>query len=424
MKNLTVVLALFAMAFITQAQPQQGQEPKLKVFIDCSSTWCDMQFVRTEINVVDFMLDRLAADVHVLVTSLQNGSGGRQYQLIFYGQNKFKNLRDTLSFTFPPVSTDFEQRDGLVKYLKMGLAPLVAKTSQAASVSINMKAPENIASASPTATRDPWNYWVFRFGLNGQVSMDKVYKSNNFNENFRINRITDQLKVQFAFNAGQNYSSFEYDTDTGPIKVEVKNENYSFNHLLVRSINPHWSYGYETGWLNNTFRNYRSSFFFLPQLEYSVFPYSDVNTKYITFRYGVGVQDNRYYETTLYGVTEEMLGWHSAQANISFNQKWGTINSGLIYRNFFHDWKINNLSLSTQLDVRLTGNLTVYAYLFGSIVHDQIYLPSGGATEAEVLSRRRQLESSYNFNAWFGLSYRFGSRLNNFINPRFNSFSD
>jgi len=80
---------------------------KLKVFIDCSSTWCDMNFIRSEINLVDFMLDRIAADVHVLVTNQSTGSGGSSYQLIFFGQNRFKQLQDTLLFITDTNSTDF-----------------------------------------------------------------------------------------------------------------------------------------------------------------------------------------------------------------------------------------------------------------------------------------------------------------------------
>ena len=39
----------------------------------------------------------------------------------------------------------------------------------------------------------------------------------------------------------------------------------------------------------------------------------------------------------------------------------------------------------------------------------------------EILVRRRQLETSYNFFAGVGLSYTFGSIFNNIVNPRFGS---
>ena len=65
--------------FSVSAQNEAKIPGKLRVFIDCSSTWCDMSFIRTEINLVDFMLDRVAADVHLLVTEQNTGSGGSSY---------------------------------------------------------------------------------------------------------------------------------------------------------------------------------------------------------------------------------------------------------------------------------------------------------------------------------------------------------
>ncbi len=401
---------------------QEKTDQKLKVFIDCSNTFCDMMFVRSEINVVDFLLDRVAADVHVLITDIRNGSGGRQYQMIFFGQNSFKHTRDTLKFATDPNATDFELRAKMLNYLKIGLTPLVAKTSQAEGIAITMKTEVTTDSAgNSNLTKDKWNYWTFRVGANGNINMDQVYKSSEVRGNFRVNRTTDDWKILFGFFGGQEKSSYEYDTDAGPLEVVVKNTNYNFEHTLVKSINQHWSYGYQLSFLNNTFNNYKSRVYVLPQIEYSIFPYKDVNNRFLTLRYGIGLQQNNYYDTTIYNKTEEMLAGHNAELNISFNQKWGTINTGISYRNYFHNWKINNLGVATQMEVRVTGGLSVYVYLFGGLVHDQIYLPAEGATGEEVLSRTRQLQSSYNFETFFGLNYRFGTKLNNFVNPRFKS---
>jgi hypothetical protein len=330
-----------------------------------------------------------------------------------------------LRFVTGPNATDFEIRDVMVGYIKMGLAPMVAKTSQAEKITIGMKVEATSDSARDLhQTKDNWNYWVFRVGANGNLNKDQVYTSSEIRGNVRLNRTTDRWKVSFGFFGGRETSSYDYDTDTGPLRVLVKNSNYSSDHTLVRTINSHWSYGYQVNFLRNTFTNFKSSIYFLPQIEYSFFPYKDVNNRFLTIRYGVGPQRNEYYETTIYAKREENLLGHNAELNLSLNQKWGTINTGLRYRNYFHDWKINNLGLAMQMEVRVTGGLFFYVYAFGSLVHDQIYLPGDGASEEEVLSRRRQLQSSYNFETFFGVNYRFGSKLNNFINPRFNSTFD
>ena len=418
----TALIVLFSMAWLSLTAQDKAPQ-KLKVFIDCSNTFCDFMFIRTEINVVDFMLDRMASDVHVLITSLRNGSGGSQYQMIFYGQNSFKQSRDTLRFATDPNATDFERRDITLKYLKLGLAPLVAKTYLAEGISINMKTASDSAIAS-NQTTDKWNYWIFRIGGNGNMNVDQVYKTSELRGNFRVARTTDNWKISLGLFGGQERTSYESLTDQGLLDVLVKNRSYRFEQSTVKSVNAHWSYGYKLSYLNSTFTNFRSSVNFLPQLEYSFFPYKDVNNRFVTLRYGLGPQHNVYYDTTIYIKKQEMLWGHNAELNISLNQKWGTINTGISYRNYFHDWKINNLGIATQMEVRVGGGLFFYVYMFGGLVHDQIYLPAGGATGEDVLSRRRQLQSSYNFQTFFGINYRFGSKLNNFVNPRFNSTFD
>jgi hypothetical protein len=198
--------------------------------------------------------------------------------------------------------------------------------------------------------------------------MDQVYKSSSLRGNLRIDRTTDKHKLSMRFFGGQDRSSYEYTTDSGPLEVVVKNKNYGLEHLYVKSINDNWSYGYSLVFINNTFNNYRSNIRLLPQIEYSFFPYKDVNTRFVTLRYGAGPVVNHYYATTLYLKNRELLWGQNVELNISFNQKWGTINTGIRYRNFFHDWKINNLGLVAQVEMRISGGLSVFAYAFGGLV--------------------------------------------------------
>ncbi|MBK6825516.1 MAG: hypothetical protein IPG86_00830 [Chitinophagaceae bacterium] len=126
---------------------QNNYPDRLKVFIDCQSG-CDLTFIRSEINIVDFLLDRVAADVHVLITDQNTGGGGDQYQLIFFGQHQFREIKDTIRFINQPNNTDFEERDLLLKYLKLGLAPYIVRTKAAESVDIKMKTDKVQDSAS------------------------------------------------------------------------------------------------------------------------------------------------------------------------------------------------------------------------------------------------------------------------------------
>ncbi len=421
-KSTVAAFAALLILFTAAGQNQPTIPGTLKVFIDCSNTWCDMSFIRSEINVVDFMLDRVAADVHMLVTEQSTGSGGSKYQLIFFGQNSFKNLRDTLSFTTDPNATEFEERELLIKYMKLGLATYVAKTTAAKDVIISFKKTEtekNKQDSSFQLQKDRWNYWVYRIGIDGYMNADAVYKDNRLSTNLSANRTTEQMKLYFSVSASKNKSTFEYDNSGVTQKIVVRNNNLGFWHYLIKSINSHWSYGYEVAYAQNSFSNFKGSAFFRTAFEYNIFPYKEVNNRYFAINYGFTARNNHYYDTTIYNKTRETLFGQQAEAKISFNQKWGTIAAGVNYHHFFHDLKLFNLSAHASTDIRITGGLSFNIYVSGALTRDQINLPKGGATEQEILTRRRQIASGYSYYTSFGLNYRFGSKVNNFVNPRF-----
>jgi hypothetical protein len=415
--NLFLSISFF---YFTHSQNIQPVQQKLKVFIDCSNTWCDLTFIKTEINIVDYLLDYQAADLHVLITEQNTGGGGSQYQMIFFGKNTMKSQTDTLQFNTNANATAFEKRETFIKYLKLGLTPFIARTVSAENISINMKQTGSIEVKKPELqTKDPWNYWVFRVSANGNMNADAIYKSLRYSGSFSLNRTTEALKVNFSMYRSKDKTTYEYETAAGREKFTVNNVNYKIDHYLVKSLTDHWSLGYEASMNSSTFNNIRRSYFFRTGAEYNIFPYKDVNSKYFTIGYTADVRHNKYFDTTLYNKTDETLVGQGIEMSLSLNQKWGTASMGANFHNYFHDWNFYYLGLHTSLSIRITGGLSFNIYTSGNLIRDQLYLPKGEATEQEVLTRRRQLESGYSYFTSFGLSYRFGSRLSNFVNPRF-----
>ncbi|MBA3640223.1 MAG: hypothetical protein H0W53_13285 [Acidobacteria bacterium] len=51
---------------------------RLQVFLDCNDCFAD--YLREATKFVDFVRDRSEADVHVIITSVGTGSGGRDYE--------------------------------------------------------------------------------------------------------------------------------------------------------------------------------------------------------------------------------------------------------------------------------------------------------------------------------------------------------
>jgi hypothetical protein len=419
MRKIKIILLFVSLSSVSNSQALQKE--KLKIFIDCSNSFCDMNFIKTEINFVDYILDNKAADIHILITQQMNGGGGNQYQLIFFGQNNFKDRKDTLRYNSKPNSTDFEIRDLLVKYLQLGLVPFLSQTTEIENITIQLK--QNLKGDSlskATPTRDPWNYWVFNISTNGSLNSDQVYKNFRYNGNLSASRITDKLKVRFNISGGKNRSSYEFgDSSTGITKIVVNNDNYDFFHQVVKSLSGKLSVGYDFDISRSTFTNYKFRTLFKPAIEYDFFPYKDVNNKLFTVRYGVDVISNHYLDTTIYLKTRETLFGQGLDVSLTFNQKWGTINLSANSHSYFNHPKYYNVGLGGGVNVRLTGSLSFNVFVFGSYQRDQIYLPKGAATEQEVLTRQRQLATNYTYFTFFGVSYRFGSKLNNFVNPRF-----
>ena len=110
---------------------------------------------------------------------------------------------------------------------------------------------------------------------------------------------------------------------------------------------------------------------------------------------------------------------HSLNASLSLIEPWGSLSIGSEVENYLDDFINISYGVYSSASLRLFKGFSLNFYVNYYRVGKQIELPLIGATFEEILLRRRQLETSYNYFAYFGISYSFGSIFNNFINPRF-----
>ncbi|HQX83208.1 MAG TPA: hypothetical protein PKW63_15685, partial [Vicinamibacterales bacterium] len=156
-----------------------------------------------------------------------------------------------------------------------------------------------------------------------------------------------------------------------------------------------------------------------PAVEYSVFPYREYASRQLLVKYQLGLQRASYKEITLFDKLRETLWQHELSADFDQKQPWGSVEFGLEWRQYLHDLSKYRLEAQADVSFRITRGLSVTAEAQASRIRDQISLPRRDATSEEVLLRLRELQSGYEVQFSFGITYSFGSLFNNVVNPRF-----
>lgn len=367
-------------------------------------------YIRKEIPFVNYVRDIKDAGVYIISTNQRTGSGGMEFTYFLVGQNENAGMRDTVSFVTSPDETQDEIRIKEVNTLKMGLMRYVARTPLSKYIKINFTEP-----LSETVSSDKWNSWVFRASFNGFLDGQQSYKSSNLNGNLSGSRITKDWKIDLTARYNIGTDKFDIEDEI----IESKNNSKSLNALIVRSISDHWSYGGNFSIGSSSYNNLKLSTIIMPGLEYDLFPYSESTRRQLRVLYSAGLAISTYMDSTIYNKINESHFQHSLAAAYEVVQKWGSIDLNIEYSNYLHDWSKNNLSVNGFIDLRVTKGVSVNFGGGASLIHDQLGLVKGGATPEEVLLRRKELATQFEYFTMFGLSFTFGSIYNNVVNPRF-----
>ncbi len=414
-----VLFSAAATVLLAQAAPPPDQSAEIealkktapRVYLDCSS--CDLEYVKTEITFVNYVRDRNEAQVHILVTSSQTASGGREYTLMFMGQDTFRGIDDTVHYYSKPTETEDEIRKGLVRTLKLGLMTYVVRTPIASRISVKDEGPP----AQPAAGADAWRSWVFSVSGNGYFSGESSVGHGSWDLNLSANKITTDIKLRLGLTADFSRERYEYEGTT----YRSRRESYNFSGLFVKAIDDHWSAGFFLAADSSIYSNLKLRIAAAPAVEYNVFPYSKYARRQLRLLYRLQVARVSYHEETIYFKTRESLFSESLSGTLDVKEKWGQVSLSVEGSHYFHDFRKYSLNVFGILQLNLMKGFNVFAGGGGGRIHDQLSLRSGGASLQEVLLQQRQLASSYNYFAMFGLSYTFGSIYTNVVNPRFGS---
>ena len=414
---LSAAIAAASSSATAQAPAEPATPPR--VFLDCGHR-CDEDFLRTEITYVDWVRDRTAADVHLLVTTQTTGGSGTEYTLAFLGQQRFTGLADTLRHVAPATNSSDDTRRGLARTMALGLARFVARTDAAGRVTIAARPAAAGAVEPAPAARDPWDHWTFR--LNGSTNFDgeRSYESRYYYTSVSANRITEGWKLTLSANQSQEARRFIFEDDAGT-RTAFKSfkRSLGLNGLVVRSLTSHWSAGVRSGITSSTYYNQAANVSVIPSLEYNIFPYDQSTRRQLRVQYGIGGRSLQYRDTTIYDKLEETKPLHSAAVALELKQPWGSTTLSMDAQQYLDQPKYYRWSSFANANVRVFKGFSLNFYGGYERLRDQIYISASGATRDEVLTRQRQLETGFSYWGGIGMSYTFGSIFNNIVNPRF-----
>lgn len=406
--------AIAAIATLAAAAPVGAQEAeRVRVFLDCQTRGCPTQEFRTEIPFVDWVRERTASDLHVIITR-QNAGVGAEYVFDLVGRNDFAGEELTVTANVPATATQDERLGTLTRTFKAALAGYVARRGYADQLDITARA------ASPSAPRmdpanDPWNLWSFRVGARGEASGEEQQSRYQFRGDFNANRTTPDWKINIGLDG--SYTEREVELSDGPFVY--RSDEWELDALAVKSLTPHWSAGTELEVNTSTRLNREIGGRAALAIEWNYFPYEEANRRQLLVHYQVGYSHVRYEEETLFGKLEEDLYDHRLAAVWQSRQPWGDGSFGAHYSNFLHDWSKYRLSVGGDLSVRLLPGLELDVDAAYDLIHDQLYLSAEDLDDEERLVQRRQLATGFEYDVRVGLSYRFGSIFNNVVNNRF-----
>ncbi|MFO7951348.1 MAG: hypothetical protein R6U91_00860 [Bacillota bacterium] len=193
----------------------------------------------------------------------------------------------------------------------------------------------------------------------------------------------------------------------------------SFYGLMVKSITDKWSIGAYAEATESIYYNLGFALKIAPAIEFNIFPYSQSTRRDFRFMYKLQYVFNRYDEETIYYVTEENLYHQEFTIDLGIRENWGTLSGRVTASSYLHDLDLNRLTFYSLVGFRVSEGIFINFTGGYSAIHDQVSIPRRGASTEDILLRRQQLETTYDFHTNFGISYTFGSRYSNVVNPRF-----
>lgn len=401
------------------ATPEPSLREPIRVYLDCQRG-CETTYIHENIEFVEFVRERLAADVHLLITREALGPAGQRYVLEFIGQGAFEGDDARLHFETPETDVREERRRGLTQTIARGLVPYVADSPAGRALEIRYSPEGRADSADARARTDDWKGWVFRMRGNGSFNSEERSSDRTLSGSLSADRVTTDWKVRSSISTWMRSRTFTLQDGR---TIESDSERHNAQVLVVRSVSEHLSLGTLTSARSSVFQNQELGARVASAVEYSYFPYAEATRRQLTVLYSAGANYFDYFETTIFGELSETLLDHNLVISYDVQERWGSAHATFEGSNYLHDISKYRFDGSAGFRIRIMRGLSVNAAARASRIRDQLYLAAGDADPEEILLRRRQLGTGYRYSGSVGLSYTFGSIRGGVVNPRFSGSS-
>ena len=406
------VLLSMLSVLATYAQNLDGLDsdtPNLKVNLDCS--FCDDDYMRQEIDYVDYVRDQGNADVHIFYVRNSSGGGGRVYEISFFGKNDFEDSFFKLQLATSKLDSPNEVRAKIKETTAAGLVPFLYNSRPGYSINVTQEEISENELNVDHPNKDPWRSWVFEIYGSGDFEWESQQREIEFEYGLEVDKITPEYRFSHDL-----YNSTEKRIIQDTREIKITRSFYSGRY--IKSIDGHWSTGIFTRLESNSYRNIdllsKSSI----ALEYNIFPWAMLSKKQFTFNYQIGYLYQEYGVETIFDQMNDLVPVHTLGAEIIFNRPWGRIDNEIEYSQFVNNPERRRLEWDFNIRVRLFKGLSARFSGGYEIVRDQINLSKGEASIEDIISKQREIATEFGGDFTIGLSYTFGSIYNNTVNNR------
>jgi len=420
----TILIFVFVLGLLSQIWAYDTNDSisidrklALNIYLDCPT--CDLNYFKENFSVVNYVREAEVADVQIQLTTLTTGSGGTEYNLLFFGRKRFKNVNDTLVFSLPPDKTYDETRTILLQKIQLSLVPYLMKTAYANHLYLTV---DNFTSI-PIRKKDPWKKWMFDIYGSGSLFSEKYTKNFHFITNLYLSKVTPEIKIESSTDMSYNETRIE----GLPLSGDETYSNNTFQrglytrNLFVKSMGEHFGIGGLANFKNNKLQNIHFQMKVGPAIEYNFFKYSEAAQKQLRFLYNLGYEHSNYDEITIYNKMNDKLYSHNLRILFTYIKPWGYFSASLYGSNYINNFSHFSLGTRALTNIRIVKGFGFNVSCGLNMYRDQLSLKKGLASLEDLLTQQRQIASEYSFNISIGLSFRFGSTLNNTVNPRFSN---